>query len=270
MTSEPEKLPRERMETLLAIMERLRDPEKGCPWDAQQTFETIAPYTIEEAYEVAQAIANGDMDNLREELGDLLLQVVFHARMAEEAGIFAFPDVVRAINDKMIFRHPHVFGHAEERGRVAEDFWERAKELEKADSGKAGHDASLLDGIPVALPALARAFKLQKKAARAGYDWPDAGGVLDKLCEESAELHAAVQRGDTDAAEDELGDVLFTLVNLARHLDLDPEKALRRANGKFEMRFRKAEALAAEDGKSLSGLDAEELDALWTRAKEQD
>jgi len=266
MTSEPEKLPRERMETLLAIMARLRDPERGCPWDVRQTFETIAPYTIEEAYEVAQAIANGDMDNLREELGDLLLQVVFHARMAEEAGIFDFAGVVRAVNDKMIFRHPHVFGDEKARGRVEEDFWDKAKAAEKAASGKPGSGAAA-DDVPLALPALTRALKLQKKAARAGHDWPDARGVLDKVNEEAEELRQAMRKKSREAVEEELGDLLFTLVNLARHLKLDPEGALRRANDKFSARLRAMEEMAARTGRSLAALDDEEREALWTRAK---
>ncbi len=265
MTNEPEKMPRGDIATLLAIMARLRDPENGCPWDRQQTFESIAPYTIEEAYEVSEAIANKDMDNLREELGDLLLQVVFHARMAEEAGAFDFAAVVAAITGKMIFRHPHVFGAAHERGQVKEGFWERAKAAERKAKGKSA--ASGLADVPLALPALTRAEKLQKAAARVGFDWPDAEGVVDKVCEEARELKEAMASGSHDRAEDELGDVLFTLVNLARHLKLDPEKALRRANRKFALRFALVEAMAADRGVRLEDLSGDELDEMWKAAK---
>ncbi len=271
-SDDPERMDRRDIATLLAVMRRLRDPEKGCPWDVEQTFETIAPYTIEEAYEVADAISRGSMEDLKEELGDLLLQVVFHARMAEEKGHFAFPDVVRAINDKMIFRHPHVFGADHERGRVREDFWELAKEAEKARKATAGDRAqnSVLDDVPLALPALSRAEKLQKRAARAGYDWPDMEGVLDKLDEELVELREAVTQGRRDEIENELGDILFTVVNLARHLKVDPEKALRKANDKFSRRFRLAESMARDGGDALKDLSAAELDILWKTAKEQD
>ncbi len=272
----PEAMNRREMDTLLAIMARLRDPERGCPWDVEQDFSTIAPYTIEEAYEVADAIARGDMAHLREELGDLLLQVVFHARMAEEAGHFAFADVVEAINEKMIFRHPHVFGEEHERGRMEEGFWDKAKDAEKARKAAqdgAGSDAppsSALDDVPLALPALTRAAKLQKRAARCGFDWPDVSGVLDKVAEEARELAAAVGAADKAAMEDELGDLLFSIVNLARHLKLDPEKALRRASGKFERRFRAAESAARNAGKKLEELDPRQLDALWKAAKEEE
>ncbi len=263
----PEKGDRREIATLLAIMARLRDPENGCPWDARQTFGTIAPYTIEEAYEVADAIMRGDMEDLREELGDLLLQVVFHARMAEEAGHFAFPDVVEAINEKMIFRHPHVFGKEAERGRVRKGFWDAAKEAEKAARGRA--PLSLMDDVPLALPALTRAAKLQKRAARAGFDWPEVSGVLEKVAEEAKELARAAESGDRDATEDELGDLLFTLVNLARRLKLDPEKALRRANAKFAERFRAMEKAARREGRELRKMDLDELETLWSRAKEE-
>ncbi len=265
MTNAPEKLPRGDIDTLLAIMARLRDPDNGCPWDREQTFESIAPYTIEEAYEVSQAIAAGDMENLREELGDLLLQVVFHARMAEEAGAFDFSAVVKAINDKMIFRHPHVFGAAHERGRVEDGFWEKAKAAERKAKGKSA--TSLLDDVPLALPALTRAEKLQKAAARVGFDWPDTEGVVAKLCEEARELEEAMASGSKDRVEDELGDVLFSLVNLARHLKLDPEKALRRANHKFASRFAHIESMAADEGRQLKELSASDLDRLWNAAK---
>ncbi len=266
---DPERMDRSEIATLLAVMRRLRDPERGCPWDVEQTFETIAPYTIEEAYEVADAISRGSMEDLKDELGDLLLQVVFHSRMAEEEGHFSFPDVVRAINDKMIFRHPHVFGAEHERGRVHEDFWERAKDAEKARRAPAGdgEPGSVLDDVPLALPALVRAVKLQKRAARSGYDWPDADGVLGKLDEEFDELRRAVRERDGDGIEDEIGDLLFTVVNLARHLGVDPEKALRRANDKFARRFRSAERMAREAGRSLAELSPEELDELWNAVK---
>jgi len=259
------------IETLLAVMRHLRDPEHGCPWDREQTFETIAPYTIEEAYEVADAIARGDFDELKKELGDLLLQVVFHARMAEEAGLFAFPDVVAAIVEKLIFRHPHVFGSEEERGKMAPDFWERAKEAERtAENGEKAAESSALDGIATALPALMRAEKLQKRAARVGYDWPDASGVAEKVCEEARELATAASAMDETAVEEEVGDLLFSVVNLARHLGVDAETALRKANDKFERRFRAAERLARERGQRLSDLTPEELDALWNVVKEEE
>lgn len=258
------------METLLAIMARLRDPERGCPWDVEQNFSTIAPYTIEEAYEVADAIERDDMPHLCEELGDLLLQVVFHARMAEEAGHFAFADVVEAINNKMVFRHPHVFGEDHERGNLKEGFWDKAKDAEKARKAAQGKPlpSSALDDVPLALPALTRAMKLQKRAARSGFDWPDVSGVADKVAEEARELARAVQDADKDAMEDELGDLLFSIVNLARHLKLDPEKALRRASGKFSRRFRMAESAARAGGQELAQLDPEQLDNLWSAAKE--
>ena len=261
------------IERLLEIMRRLRDPETGCPWDIEQDFNSIAPYTIEEAYEVADAIARGDMEELREELGDLLLQVVFHARMAEEAGHFAFPEVVEAIVGKMIFRHPHVFGAAHQRGRVEADFWERAKEAERRGKGPSGPEneeervTSALDGVALALPALVRAEKLQKRAARAGYDWPDAAGVVEKIAEEAEEVRTAAATGDAAATFHEIGDLLFSVVNLARHLGVDAEAALRAANDRFARRFRHAEAAAREKGRMLDSLTAEELDGLWREAK---
>ncbi len=262
------------IETLLAVMRCLRDPETGCPWDREQTFETIAPYTIEEAYEVADAIARGDMEELKKELGDLLLQVVFHARMAEEAGQFAFADVVQSIVEKLVFRHPHVFGSEEERGKVAPDFWESAKEAERAaeekDGDKPKEEKSELDGIASALPALMRAEKIQKRAARVGYDWPDMKGVAEKVCEETRELSTAASEMDAAAVEEEVGDLLFSVVNLARHLKVDAETALRKATEKFERRFRAAEKLARERGQSLRDLTPEELDELWNEAKKMD
>ncbi len=272
-SDDPEHMDRRDIATLLAVMRRLRDPERGCPWDVEQTFETIAPYTIEEAYEVADAISRRSMEDLKEELGDLLLQVVFHARMAEEQGHFAFPDVVQAINDKMIFRHPHVFGAEHERGQVQEGFWDRAKDAEKARKATGSGEepaSSVLDDVPLALPALMRAVKLQKRAARAGYDWPDAQGVLEKLDEEVQELRGALRENDRDRIEDEVGDLLFSVANLARHLEVDPEKALRRANDKFARRFRAAERMARESGTFLHELSVGELDVLWNAAKAEE
>ena len=251
---------------LLAIMARLRDPERGCPWDLEQSFDSIAPYTIEEAYEVADAIARREFGELRDELGDLLLQVVFHARMAEEAGVFDFADVVRAISDKMVRRHPHVFG-AESRDKTAHQQsadWERIKAAERA--GKPAH-ASALDGVAAGLPALTRAVKLQDRAARVGFDWPDAGAVLAKVAEESAELVAARDAGDAAGVEEEYGDLMFVMANLARHLRVDPEAALRAANLKFTRRFRAIEAALAADGRTPADSDLAEMDGLWDAAK---
>lgn len=253
------------IDRLLEVMARLRDPESGCPWDREQTFATIAPYTIEEAYEVADAIAREDTADLRDELGDLLLQVVYHARMAEEDGLFAFDDVAAAIADKMIRRHPHVFGTAGPRGTDAQvQAWEEQKATERA--AKAGdRPASLMDDVPVALPALTRAVKLQKRAARVGLDWQDGvTGVLAKLEEEIAEFAEAAQRGDHAGETDEVGDLLFTLVNLARHRGIDPEEALRGANRKFESRFRAMETISEGP---LAELNAPALDALWREVK---
>ncbi len=258
---------------LLAIMARLRDPVGGCPWDVEQTFASIAPYTIEEAYEVADAIARGDLANLRDELGDLLLQVVFHARMAEETCAFAFADVVAAICDKMERRHPHVFADAVVDSAAAQTrAWEEQKAAERLAAKDAVADMephSALDGVPLALPATTRAAKLQKRAARVGFDWPDATSALAKFAEEADELALEMADGaDRDRLEDELGDLLFTCVNVARKLDLDPEAALRRANAKFERRFRRIEALAAAAGDTpLAAMTLDELEALWQRAK---
>jgi nucleoside triphosphate diphosphatase len=251
------------IDDLIAIMARLRDPEHGCPWDKEQDFATIAPYTIEEAYEVADAIERGDMAALKDELGDLLLQVVFHARMAEEAGVFAFDDVTKAISDKMIRRHPHVFGDAEIRSVSAQnEAWEAHKAAERAASGG---DASVLDGIALAFPALLRAGKVSRRAARIGFDWPDANGVVAKIAEEVAEIEAEMQNGGThDRLEDEIGDLLFAAANLARKLEVEPETALRRATAKFERRSRRVETLAAERG---TGRDLNALEALWQEVK---
>jgi nucleoside triphosphate diphosphatase len=250
---------------LLAVMARLRDAEHGCPWDREQTFETIAPYTLEEAYEVADAIDRGDRDALRSELGDLLFQVVFHARMAEERGWFDFAGVAQAIHDKLVRRHPHVFGDVRI-GSPAEltKLWEDAKARERADAaGARGTDSSVLSDVPHALPALARAAKLGKRAGTVGFDWPDAAAVRQKVGEELEELEAA----DPDAVAEELGDVLFSVANLSRHLQVDPEAALRAANRKFEQRFRRMESLAAERGLAIPSLSAAEWDELWTEAK---
>ena len=249
------------IEDLIGIMARLRDPERGCPWDRVQTFRTIAPYTIEEAYEVADAIERENLADLVDELGDLLLQVVFHAQIAREAGEFAFEDVVDAIAGKMIRRHPHVFGDTVERD-VAEQSrkWEEMKAAERSESA-----TSLMDDVPIALPALTRAVKLQRRAARRGFDWPDRGGVLDKIAEELEELRSAVRAGDRNGIEDELGDLLFSVANLARHVDADPETCARAANGKFERRFRELERRA--DAASDKALTAAELDAIWSEIK---
>jgi tetrapyrrole methylase family protein/MazG family protein/ATP diphosphatase len=250
---------------LLEIMARLRDPEGGCPWDLEQSFATIAPYTVEEAYEVADAIERGDLAELKQELGDLLLQVVFHARMAEEQGAFDFSDVAQAINAKMVRRHPHVFGAARHRSSAEQtEAWETIKAEERA--AKAGA-ASLLDDVPAALPALTRAVKLSRRAARVGFVWPSAAEVLAKLHEEVAELEAEVVAGDREKAADELGDVLFVCANLARELDIDPEAALRGTNAKFIRRFRYIEAELAARGSSPEASDLDEMDALWNAAK---
>ena len=258
------------VDDLIAIMARLRDPENGCPWDVKQSFSTIAPYTIEEAYEVADAIDRADMHDLRDELGDLLLQVVFHARMAEEAGHFAFGDVVEAICDKMLRRHPHVFGgvtHASDSARSRD--WDRLKAEERAARG--ADDTSALAGISRGLPEWQRAVKLQKRAARVGFDWPDVDPVFDKLHEEIEELRAEFAAGTGhEALEEELGDVLFVAANLSRHGKVDFGAALRRANAKFERRFRRMEQLAAAEGVDLSALPLAAQDAYWNRAKQEE
>jgi MazG family protein len=253
------------IDTLLQIMARLRDPDTGCPWDREQDFSTIAPYTIEEAYEVADAIDRGDMAALKDELGDLLLQVVFHARMAEEAGHFAFDDVATAINDKMVRRHPHVFGDAQIASVSAQnEAWETHKAAERAASG----GDSVLDGIALAFPALLRAGKVSRRAARIGFDWPDARAVIPKIAEEIAEIEAEIDGGAAPARlEDEIGDLLFAAANLARKLDVEPETALRRATAKFERRFRGVEALAAERG---IGRDLDALEMLWQQVKREE
>jgi nucleoside triphosphate diphosphatase len=255
------------LDRLLAIMTRLRDRERGCPWDREQDFATIAPYTIEEAYEVADAVARSDMAALKDELGDLLFQVVFHARMAEEAGLFDFADVDAAIADKMVRRHPHVFGDTEIRTAAAQSAaWEQHKAEERAaQAASAGRRDSVLDGVALAVPALLRAAKIQRRAARIGFDWPQPRPVIAKVIEEIAELEAALDDdADAEKIEDEIGDLLFAAANLARKLEIDPEAALRRATAKFERRFRRIEALAVERG---IGRDLEALDALWQEVK---
>ena len=253
------------LERLLAIMARLRDPADGCPWDVEQTFSTIAPYTVEEAYEVADAIERGDLGDLKEELGDLLLQVVFHARIAEEAGLFAFADVAAAINDKMVRRHPHVFAD-ETYASLADqkDGWETLKARERKHKGRT---ASLLDDVPVGLPALTRAVKLSKRAAKVGFVWPTVQDVVAKLHEEVAELEAEIAAGDLAKAREEMGDVLFVVANLARTLEVDPEDSLRFTNAKFQRRFQYIEARLAELGKTPEQSDLAEMDALWDEAK---
>jgi ATP diphosphatase len=265
------------IDRLLAIMAALRTPETGCPWDLEQDFATIAPYTIEEAYEIADAIARNDLDDLCDELGDLLLQVVFHARMAQEQAAFDFGDVVFAICDKMIRRHPHVFGDARGRDVGAVNVaWAEIKAEEKrlraarrAERGLASDEEGgrTLGGVPVALPALTRAVKLQDKAAKVGFDWPSAGPVIDKIREEIAEVEAEIAAGDVKAAAGEAGDLLFAVANLARHLGVDPETALRGTNDKFTRRFCAIEDALAAEGRAPSSATLEEMEALWQAAK---
>jgi len=259
--------------TLLRIMARLRDPQGGCPWDLQQDFSSIAPYTVEEAYEVADAIDRNDLADLKDELGDLLLQVVFHAQMASEQGAFGFADVVAAISGKMLRRHPHVFaaGEAADAGEVVAN-WERIKQRERADAGST--DDSALAGIARGLPEWQRAVKLQKRAARTGFDWPDVAPVLDKLREEVDEVQAEFEAGAGDGnharLEEEIGDVLFVCANLARHAQVDVGGALRRANLKFERRFRAMEALARARGQAMASLTLAQQEALWQAVKREE
>ena len=256
------------MARLVEIMRRLRDPETGCPWDVEQDFATIAPYTIEEAHEVADAIERGAWDELKGELGDLLLQAVFHAQIASDRGLFEFDDVVRAISDKLVARHPHVFGDESRDKTAAQQVsdWEDAKAAERA----AGAQRGALDGVAKGLPALMRAEKLQKRAARVGFDWPEAGSVIDKIAEEARELKDAAADADPDQVEEEFGDLLFAAANLARHLGVDPETALRRANAKFARRFARIEEMLAETGRSPADSTLEEMDAMWNRAKQEE
>lgn len=262
---------------LLEIMAALRTPGTGCPWDLEQTFASITPYTLEEAYEVVDAIERGDLADLRDELGDLLLQVVFHARMAEEQGAFAFGDVVEAITKKLIRRHPHVFGSTKDLSPAeVKSLWDSIKAEEKAERkaerarmglSPEAHEAGFLGGIPTALPALTRAQKLTAKAAKVGFDWPDATQVIDKIHEELDEVKEAASSKDRDRIEDEIGDLLFSATNLARHFGIDPERALRRTNAKFERRFRAVEQGLVEQDRSLDEASLEEMERLWVAAK---
>lgn len=269
--------PSREISRLIEIMTALRTPDTGCPWDLEQDFATIAPYTVEEAYEVADAIERNDLDDLREELGDLLLQVVYHAQMASEAGAFEFGDVVEAITTKMIRRHPHVFAGARASdGGMAKGQWERIKAEEKAEKRARrvarglpaeDHGSGYLDSVPTALPALTRALKLQQKAAKVGFDWKEAEPILAKIEEEIAEFRQAIRDGDAAAKADEIGDVLFSVVNLGRHLDLDPETSLHGTNAKFRKRFHAVEAALKADNRSLDGASLDEMEALWQQAK---
>jgi MazG family protein len=257
------------IDRLLEIMARLRTPVTGCPWDLEQNFASIAPYTIEEAYEVADAIERGDMEHLKEELGDLLLQVVFHAQMAKEANLFDFDAVASTISNKMVERHPHVFGNADIKTADAQlTAWE---DMKKAKREKDNPSASALDGVTLGLPALMRAEKLQKRAAKTGFDWPDIAPVWDKLHEELNELKEATSRPNNHAhIEEEFGDLLFVMANLARHLKLDPETALKHANSKFERRFKQMEQFAKTNGQNFNALSLEEQETLWQKAKKSE
>ncbi len=250
---------------LLEIMRRLRDPKTGCPWDIEQDFASIAPYTIEEAYEVADVIERGAMEELPGELGDLLLNVIYHTQMASEAGLFEFDDVVRSISDKMVHRHPHVFGNENREKSAAQQVadWEVIKAAERADN----KETSVLDGVANGLPALTRAIKLQNRAARVGFDWPEIDMVLAKIVEESAELVEAREKFTAQEVEEEFGDLMFVIANLARHLNIDPETALRKANTKFTRRFNSVETALADMGKTPAQSDLAEMDALWDAAK---
>ena len=253
------------MARLIEIMARLRDPESGCPWDIEQDFATIAPYTIEEAYEVADAITRADWPDLEGELGDLLLQTVYHTQMGAEAGLFDFASVANGVSDKMIARHPHVFGTESRDKSAAQQTadWEKIKAAERAGKAQGG----TLDGVAIGLPALLRAIKLQKRAARVGFDWPSTDQVLDKIVEEAAEVVEARDTLSQAALSEEIGDLLFVMANLARHLEVDPEEALRAANAKFTRRFERIEALLAARGKTPDQSDLEEMDTLWDQAK---
>ncbi|MFC4625582.1 nucleoside triphosphate pyrophosphohydrolase [Daeguia caeni] len=268
--------PSRNIEGLLEIMAALRDPQTGCPWDVEQNFRSIAQYTLEETYEVIDAIERDDMDDLRQELGDMLLQVVFHSRMAEEQGSFSFADVVEAITTKMIRRHPHVFGDEEARAAgMAKGAWNRIKAEEKAERaarrkalGLAEHGKQgFLDEIPSSFPALTRALKLQQQAAKVGFDWSEATPILDKIAEETGELKAAMTEGKKADIAEEYGDLLFAMVNLGRHLDLDAETALRAANNKFQRRFHFIEEKLKERGRSLEQASLDEMEAIWLEAK---
>jgi MazG family protein len=255
---------------LLAVMARLRDRETGCPWDVKQSFETIAPYTIEEAYEVADAIERGDMSGLKDELGDLLLQVVYHAQMATEEGSFAFDDVADAITRKMIRRHPHVFEDPTRRDEfLGSGLWERIKAEEKAERGEATDPSSILNDVPVGMPGLTRAAKLQKRAADVGFDWSDVGLIIEKVEEELAELKEALTHNEPqEHIADEFGDIAFVLANVARHLHVDPESALRGTCNKFIRRFQHIETALAAEGRTPKDADLDEMEALWNAAKQ--
>jgi ATP diphosphatase len=258
---------------LLAIMAKLRDPDGGCPWDLDQSFRTIVPHTIEEAYEVADAIEQGDMAGLKGELGDLLFQTVFYAQMAREAGTFSMADVIETLNAKMVKRHPHVFGDVEIADSAEQiHAWERQKAEERAAAAAArGEKPSALDGVTGGLPALTRAEKLQNRAARVGFEWPEPAQVLDKIAEETAEIRAALeQKAPKDSIAEELGDLLFVIVNLARHLEIDSETALRAANRKFERRFRRVEAILAARGQEPASSTLDEMEAAWVQAKDEE
>ena len=268
-------MPNENMARLLEIMAALRTPGTGCPWDLQQNFKSIVPYTLEEAHEVAETIEQGDMDALKSELGDLLFQVVFYARLAQEQNLFDFSDVVDTINDKMVRRHPHVFAE-QDKALASEDIegqWERIKAAEKATGGQASQKVknSVLDGVPLTLPALSRAIKLQNKAARVGFDWPSLAPVFDKMREELQELeHEIDNQSPPERIEDEFGDVLFVVANVARHLKIDPEQALRLANNKFVRRFEVIEELLSAAGKTPQESDLEEMEGFWQIAKQRE
>lgn len=260
------------IDDLLSVMKRLRDPKNGCPWDIEQTFDTIAPYTIEEAYEVADAISRGDINDVREELGDLLLQVVFHAQMAQEKNLFDFDAVARAVTDKMIERHPHVFGDVSGVNTAGEVLtqWDDIKEAAKVKKAKQGPDASILADVPVNLPSLMRAQKLTKKAAKIGFEWEKAADILDKLEEETQELREALQNNDTQNMEEELGDLFFVLVNFARKLDIDAETALRKANDKFYRRFNGMEKIVKLTNQDLKSLTLDQMETLWQQVKKEE
>ncbi len=260
---------------MLYLMERLRDPETGCPWDLRQTFETIVPFTLEEVYEVIDTIERGDYRDLREELGDLLFQVVFYSQLGREGGYFDFSQVVSSLVEKLVFRHPHVFpegtldsmrdsaSNPDEAG--IKQTWEKLKKTERSSKGR----HSVLDDIPSCLPALMRAQKMQKRAAGVGFDWPDIDGVLTKVCEEANEVAAALSAGDQDKVEEEVGDLFFTCVNLSRHLGVESEGALRRATRKFERRFQYIEKCAVKEGQTVESMSLEEMDALWEASKSE-
>ena len=260
------------MRRLLEIMAALRDPEGGCPWDLEQDFATIVPHTLEEAYEVAETIEEGDFAELKNELGDLLFQVVFYAQLARERGLFSFDEVLAAIEEKLVRRHPHVFGDDEVVDAAEQsEAWERHKAAERAEKAEAdARPHSVLDGVSRALPAATRAVKLQRRAARVGFDWPEAADVLDKIEEEINELRAELRAGDTARAREEVGDLLFAVTNLARHVEIDPETALRHTNAKFERRFRAVESRLAEKGVAPHEASLDEMDALWDEVKAEE